>query len=189
MKNNGAKVVIMYRTIPGDFNSALVVGTNGLVDSHHDSLMSLLESEAGQQANEFADIASVRRFPDGSNMLQYVHVNGMLRKVATSGVLVTPDSKTSIPLDELNKIIAQQRGVSLEDLAIKDGSNSTVPTIDNKETSHEAPVVPAEEPELSPTELRARADALYKEAKKLRSRADEIDPPKRGAKSSGEDKE
>jgi hypothetical protein len=181
MKNNGAKVVIAYRTIPGDPLSALVVGTQALQDSYHDGLMSLVESDTGQQADELADVMSVRRFPDGSNMLQYVHANGYLKKVPTNGVLVTPDNKTNIPLDELNNIIAQQKGVALEQLAIKDGSNSTIPTISEKsaktETTPEVDVEVAKV-DLSPAEMRSRADALYKEAAKLRKEADEIDPPK-----------
>ena len=180
MKNNGAKIVIVYRTIPGDSKSALVVGTNALMDSYHDSLMSLVDSDNAQQANELADVMSVRRFPDGSNMLQYVHANGLLMKVPTTGVLVTPDNKTSIPLDELNLIIAEQKGITLDDLSIKDSSNSTVPTISEKTTPPTETVanivVPAAE--LSPAEMRSKADALYKEAAKLRKEADEIDPPK-----------
>ena len=182
MKNNGAKVVIAYRTIPGDPYSALVVGTQQLPDSYHDSLMSLVESDAGQQADELADVMSVRRFPDGSNMLQFVHANGLMKKVPTNAVLITPDTKSAIPLDELNNIIAQQKGVRLEDLSVKDGSNSTVPTIVEK--TEEAPTSSSEEvvvestANLTPTELRSRADALYKEAAKLRKQADEIDPPK-----------
>lgn len=180
MKNNGARIVIVYRTIPGDSASALVVGTNALMDSYHDSLMSLVESDTAQQANELADVMSVRRFPDGSNMLQYVHANGLLMKVPTVGVLVTPDNKTSIPLDELNKIIAEQKGITLDELSIKDSSNSTVPTISETTKAPAEPVadviVPAAE--LSPAEMRSKADALYKEAAKLRKEADEIDPPK-----------
>lgn len=181
MKNNGAKVVIAYRTIPGDAYSALVVGTNALMDSYHDSLMSLVESDAGQQADELADIMAVRRFPDGSNMLQWVHANGHLKKVPTNGVLITPDNKTQVPLDELNSIIAQQKGVRLEDLAIKDGSNSTISTMPSK-TAEKKDEVQTEEVKsdfnLTPAEMRSRADALYKEAAKLRKQADEIDPPK-----------
>ena len=129
MKNNGAKVVIAYRTLPGDPYSALVIGTQQLLDSYHDSLMSLVESDIGQQSDELADVMAVRRFPDGSNMLHFVHINHFLTKVPTSSVLITPDTKSSIPLDELNNIIAQQKGISLKDLAIKDGSNSVVPTL------------------------------------------------------------
>jgi len=180
MKNNGAKIVIAYRTIPGDPHSALVVGTQQLQDSYHDSLMSLVESDAGQQVDELADIMAVRRFPDGSNMLQFVHTNGMMRKVPTNGVLITPDNKTSIPLDELNNIIAQQKGVSLEELAVKDGSNSTVPTMSNANIAVTEPEIVEikEDVVLTPAEMRSRADALYKEAAKLRKAADEVDPPK-----------
>jgi hypothetical protein len=183
MKNNGARIVIAYRTIPGDPLSALVVGTNQLQDSYHDSLMSLVESDTGQQADELADVMAVRRFPDGSNMLQFVHANGMLQKVPTAGVIITPDNKTSIPLDELNNVIAEQKGVTLEQLAIKDGSNSTVPTIGEKASAKSATEevvieTSKSEVDLSPTEMRSRADALYKEAAKLRKTADELDPPK-----------
>jgi hypothetical protein len=183
MKNNGARVVIAYRTIPGDPLSALVVGTQQLQDSYHDSLMSLIESDAGQQADELADVMAVRRFPDGSNMLQFVHANGLMKKVSTNGVFVTPDNKTSIPLDELNNIIAQQKGVTLDQLSIKDGSNSTVPTIAENGAVGEVPAetlaeTSTSEVTLSPTEMRSRADALYKEAAKLRKTADELDPPK-----------
>ena len=183
MKNNGAKIVIVYRTLPGDPYHALVIGTQALMDSYHDSLMSLLDSDSAQQADELADIMAVRRFPDGSNMLHYAHTNGLLKKVPTNGVLITPDNKTSIPLDELNVIIAQQKGITLENLSVKDGVNATVPTLTSK--SEEAAAVVVEDStsgfDLSPTEMRSRADALYKEAAKLRKTADEQDPPKKKA--------
>ena len=133
MKNNSAKVAVVYRTLPGDPQSALVVGTNGLSDAYHDTLMSLIESDAGQQANELADIISVRRFPDGNVMLNYLHTNGHLKKVPTTGVLMTPNSQTSLPLSELNQIIADQKGVALEDLAVtEDGAKSTKKTSETR---------------------------------------------------------
>lgn len=182
MKNNGAKIVVAYRTIPGDPYSALVVGTQALMDAYHDSLMSLVESDIGQQADELADVMAVRRFPDGTNMLHYLHTNGYLKKVPTNGVLITPDPKSSVPLDELNNIIAQQKGVRLEELAIKDGSNTVVPTMSEPvvETSVSELETTSVETSISltPAEMRSRADALYKEAAKLRKAADELDPPK-----------
>lgn len=191
MKNNSARVVIVYRTLPGEPNNCLVVGTQGLGDSYHDTLMSLVEHDAGQQANELADILAVRKFPDGSVMLGYLHANGHLKKVSTNAVLVTPDSQTQIPLDELNKIIAAQKGVSVEDLAVNDGtekpSRSKVKadevTISDGTTQAPAPVATPrvavqETLEMSPAEMRSRADALYKEAAALRKAADAQDPPK-----------
>lgn len=180
MKNNGAKIVIAYRTLPGDPYSALVIGTQQLQDSYHDGLMSLVESEMAQQADELADVMAVRRFTDGSNMLEYVHANGFLRKVPTEGVIVTPDNKSSIPLNELNTLIAEQKGIRLVDLAIKDGSNTVVATLPEKEGVEVVETLnTSDEFTLTPAEMRSRADALYKEAAKLRKAADDVDPPKK----------
>jgi hypothetical protein len=181
MKNNGARVAIAYRTLPGDPHSALVIGTQGLGDSYHDTLMSLIEGDAGQQANELAEVLAVRRFPDGSVMLGYLHANGHLKKVPTANVLVTPDSQTQVPLNELNVIIAKQKGVDLEDLAVSDGSPKK-PKTTKKVQVEESVSTNAETKtttfEMTPAEMRSRADALYKEAARLRKDADAMDPPK-----------
>jgi len=192
MKNNGARVAVVFRTIPGDPYSALVVGTNGLADAYHDALMSLIETEQTQQANELADVLAVRRFPDGSNMLEWLHTRGHLKKVPTNGVLMTPTPKDIIPLDELNLLIADQRGVHLEDLAINDGKPQEEPvvaTTHKEEVIVEDTAVAVKQPsetasfELTPAEMRSRADALYKEAARLRKEADALDPPKKKTKS------
>ena len=177
MKNNSARIVVVYRTIPGDHLSALVVGTQGLTDSYHDSLMTLLESDSAQSAHELADILATRRFPDGSVMLNYLHGNGHLKKVPTSGVLMTPNNQTTIPLNELNEIIANQKGISVEELAVTDGTVKAKPA---KKAVVEEIIVDdvIAEPVMSPTAMRSRADALFKEAQQLRKQADALDPPK-----------
>ena len=187
MKNNGAKVAVLFRTLPGDPTSALVCGTNALPDAFHDSLMSLIESDSGQQANELADILAVRKFPDGNNMLEFLHRNGLLNKVATNMVMMIFDNKNQIQLNELNQLIADQNGVSIEDLAIKSGEEERSP----KETSQvktkwdkareekAAMKETVEQAPIGPAEMRSRADALYKEAARLRKEADAIDPPKK----------
>ena len=181
MKNNGARVAIAYRTLPGDPYSALVIGTQGLGDSYHDTLMSLIEGDAGQQSNELAEVLAVRRFPDGSVMLGYLHANGHLKKVPTANVLVTPDSQTQIALNELNVIIAKQKGVDIEDLAVSDGSpkrKKTTKKVEVTESATETTDAKTTSFEMTPAEMRSRADALYKEAARLRKDADAMDPPK-----------
>lgn len=183
MKNNGAKIAVAYRTIPGDPHSCLVIATNGLPDAFHDAFMSVLESDSGQQADELADILTARRFPDGSNMLGYLHTNNLLTKVKTSAVNILPNNNTSISLDELNLLIAQQKGIALEELAVKSESGQRVPVKNAEPVKiEEAPAAPKQEFELTPTELRSRADALFKQAQQLRKKADELDPPKKKAK-------
>ena len=194
MKNNSARVAVAYRTIPGDHNSALVIGTNGLTDSYHDSLMSLIESDSGQQANELADVLAVRRFPDGTVMLQYLHGNGHLKKVPTNLVLMTPNSQSAIPLNEVNQMIADQKGLNLEDLAVTDGTPKPSKKASAKEeiiTTEiivpEAIVVPdaideVSDPVLVAKSYRSKADKLSKDAANFRRMADAIDPPKAKAK-------
>jgi hypothetical protein len=124
-------------------------------------------------------------------MLNYLHTNGHLKKVPTNGVLMTPNSQTAIPLNELNELIAKQKGIALEDLAVSDGSpkkqqTSSAPQSEEIIVSEEVLSVPAETPannrEVTPTDLRSMADKLFKEAQALRKKADELDPPKKKAK-------
>lgn len=178
MKNNSARVAVAYRTIPGDANSALVVGTSGLGDAFHDTLMALIESDTGQQANELADVLATRRFPDGSVMLNWLHQNGHLKKVPTSLVLMTPNNQTLLPLNELNTIIAEQKGISVDDLAVEEEGKPKT----KKSAVKEEIIIPTIEEvandKLTPTEMRSKADRLFKEAQALRKQADAIDPPK-----------
>ena len=177
MQNNGAKVAVVYRTLPGDSGSALVVGTGNLPESWHDSLMNLIQDTSGQAANELADILAVRRFPDGNVMLNSLHAGGHLKKVPTSGVLMTPTPTHKVLLSELNQIIAEQKGVTIDSLAITDGVSKnpkaqSVTTIKTDEVADESTEG------LNPAQLRSKADALFKQAQALRKQADSIDPPK-----------
>ena len=197
MTNNDVKVIVAYRTLPGDPLSALVIGTNNLGDAYHDALMNLLQDISGQQANEFADIMAVRQFPDGSNMLEWCHTRGQLKKVPTRLVMMTPTNQASILLEDLNKMIAEQKGISLDELSINDGSQKKKSTAAKKddptrttsssvnEDGQNTPVTQQEilTENLTPAQMRARADKLFKDAQQLRKQADAIDPPKSKKKS------
>jgi len=180
MKNNGAKVAVVYRSLPGDSGNCLVVGTGNLPDSWHDSLMQLIQDPSGQAANELADVLAVRKFPDGSTMLGVLHERGMLKRVPTNGVIMTPTPQAAVLLSELNQIMAEQKGITIDQLAVTDGVNpnpktkkTAEPGIVNSETEIEIA-----EAEMSPIQMRSRADALFKQAQALRKQADTIDPPK-----------
>jgi hypothetical protein len=182
MKSNSARIVVAFRTLPGDSESALVIGVHGLGDSYHDFLMNVVESDAGQQANELADVLTARRFADGSVMLEYLHLNGHLKKVLTKSVLMTPDSQTQIPLNQLNEIIAQQKGVSVDELAVDDGSEKIKNPKSKKDSAPIKEEISVDAEDLSPAQMRSKADSLYKEAARLRKEADLLDPPKSKSK-------
>lgn len=192
--STGRKVIVAYRTLPGDSDYCLVVPTENLTDAQHDSLIRAVESSAGQSAYEFAEVMARSQFPDGSVMLANLHVNGRLAKVKTDEVEMTPNFHASIRLDELNKIIAEQRGVSINDLAITSDSPNT--EVREVASVNELPASTESLPEIDQSEIsqplsdeqlakkyRSDADRLSKEAAQLRRQAEELMPTKKKSKS------
>ena len=117
-----AKVVIMYRTVPGEADNCLVVGTKFLPDMYHNALMKAVESDGGQEANEFADYAGRQTFPDGTNMLAILHNDNYIKKFSTKDVIVTFGNTADgrIALNKLNEQIARDMGIKVSELAVKD---------------------------------------------------------------------
>lgn len=183
VKSTQRKVVVAYRTLPGDATSCLCVSTENLETADHDSLIKLVESNAGQNAYEFAEVMARSTLSDGSNMLARFHKTGKLTKVSTANVEMTPDTNTVITLDKLNETIATNRGVTIEDLALKDpNAESGQPN----PTSAPAPEIVSNEPNsevLSDEQIaanyRSQADTLFKEAKRLRDEAEQLHPTKK----------
>jgi len=186
MKANKAKVLVVFKTLPNDPEHCLVVGTAGLNDNYHNSIISLVESQQAQDTFELGEILSIRYFPDGKPMLAALHQGKNLVRVPTKDVEMTPGPNTAMPLNELNKLIAEQRGVRLEDLAVTDGpAKSEVREVAKvRDLMETAPTAQAKtDGVLSDLDLaksyRSQADAMYKEAARLRKQADELDPPKK----------
>jgi hypothetical protein len=185
---NQRKVVVAYRVIPGDPDYCLVVQTENLSADEHDALIKAVESAAGQEAYEFAECMARTYLPDGRNMLAGFSKTGKLNKVPTNTVEMTPNRNTSILLEELNKTIADQKGVTVADLAIKGPNGETVqpstsktePAVDPVSTYTETPSTDGViTDEQLAAQYRSQADALFKEAKALREQAEELAPTKK----------
>jgi hypothetical protein len=114
-----AKVVILYRTVPGEADNCLVVGTKFLPDMYHNGLMKAVESEGGQSADELADYLGRQTFADGTNMLAMLHNDNYIKKFKTKEIMVTYGSGADgrILLNKLNEMIAKEKGVAVKDLA------------------------------------------------------------------------
>lgn len=176
LKGSGTKVAVAYRTIPGDSKSAVVIQTGRLTPADHDALMSVVESNAGQTSFELYEVLQRNTTPDGENMLLKFHNGGFMTKVPTDSVEMTPNTTSSIGLDELNKIIAEQKGVSVDDLAVKPSATTTrVATAQAANVTNEQPLTD----EQLASRMRSDADRLYKEAARLRKEAEDLSPTKK----------
>ena len=185
---NGRKCLVAYRTLPGDAYNCLVIPTEALEDRYHDALIQLVESNSAQTANEFAEVLARSTFPDGSIMLAALHTQGKLLRVATDQIEMIPNFQTKIKLDQLNVVIAEQMGVAVDDLSIKeDLKNQKRDDVEVVEvaTVTEVPMPVVEENfddlpvEQRATKLRGQADKLAKQAAELRRQAEVLVPRKK----------
>jgi len=192
VKSSKAKVLVAFKTIPGDPTSCLVIPTAALNDSYHNSIITLVETDQAQETNEFAEMLSIRFFPDGRPMLPALHVDGKLFKYKTSEIEMTPTTSDVISLDALNNLIAEQKGITIDQLAVQPRAEAKelvkVTDLNRDVGEPNVPQPPAaikasQNEVLSDTDiakgLRSQADAMYKEAARLRREADDLDPPKK----------
>ncbi len=127
-------------------------------------------------------------------MLPNLHVSGKLIKISTNQVEMTPVIRASILLSELNQLIAEQRGIAVDELHIKPNSGDAVEvkevasakdlteTYDVSKTTsasvNEAPQT-FDSVEAEAKFYRSQADKLAKEAAAFRRRAEELAPTKK----------
>lgn len=157
-KDTGSKLIVVFRKLPDDQNTALVVETQSLPEKFHDELIQAVESTVAQQEVDLYNYLNRSNFFTGKAMLQSLHETGHLKKIPTSKVLMTPQQGIEISLDELNR------------------------QLDNINTQSSPP----EQQALGDTEIAQRllsqAEFYEKEALRLRQEARELtgEPERRG---------
>lgn len=197
----GKKCIVAYRTLPGDAYNCLIIPTESLPDVFHDALINLVESNTGQSSYEFAEALARTNFPDGSIMLAALHTQNKLIKVATDQVEMLPRPAVSIVLSELNQIIAEQRGIPVDELSLKPSDKKDEPVVKEVAEVINTPVddvtkttsasvnaevvevaFDASDPIAAAKHYRSQADKLSKEAASYRRLAEDLVPTVKKAK-------
>ncbi len=104
-KHADRRVAIVYRVVPDEDHMCLVCYPDSLPTTFHDSIMKVIESDPGQQAAQLSDALFRNLLPDGRPILETLHREGMIKKVPTNQIVVTPNAQSHVRLDELNKIL------------------------------------------------------------------------------------
>ena len=135
----------------------------------------------------------IRTFPDGRPMLQAMQVDGRLQKVSTDTVIMTPTTNDTVMLSNLNALVAEQKSCAVDELYtfVKGAPKGKVEVTQIVEVKDLAPAVDTDVPApvraqaatdavLTDKDIaksyRSQADAMYKEAARLRKEAEELDP-------------
>jgi hypothetical protein len=122
LSNTGVRVAVVFRKLPNDESSCLIVETERLPDSYHDAIIQCLNSKEAFETNEFYEVLNRRTFPDGTNCLTSLHQRGFLRKEPVSNVTMLPLPNQPVPLALINATIdkkvdeymAKQSGKTVE---------------------------------------------------------------------------
>ena len=199
--NTGLKCVVVFREIydergnVSDPNHCLVVETERLPDMEHDDVVRVVESPAGQQANQFYEIAHRSMFADGINMLTKLHSRGYLKKYPTDQILMTPNAHTAVKLSEVNEIVRKQKtGMSDADIQNTMVDDTDQPPRTQTTAQQTTPAPTADAGVMDDTALAKsmldQASTYEAEVKRLREEAYAMAPdlkPKRGRKKSTAD--
>lgn len=182
------KVAVIFREIPNESHMCLVVYTEILNAQIHDAMMRCIESDIGQHSENLADALNRSYTQDGKIILHLLHVEGLLKKVQTSQVIVTPNPNTSIKLDELNKMLdeMQQGEAAVKRMAELDTSSGLQLPADvarrlrGKTTGSADGILGDNELAKQRLEqadkMEREATGLINEAKRLRDEAVSMDP-------------
>ena len=104
-RHNNKKIVVVYREIPDEGHMCLVTYSESLPSIIHDELMKTIEGPVAQNTTDVADVLFRAILADGRGLLEALHTGGLLKKVPTNQVIMTPTASSNIRLDELNSLL------------------------------------------------------------------------------------
>ena len=108
-KSGDRKVAVIFNQVPEEDHMCIVVFPDLLQKQMHDDLMKAIESVEGQNAENLGDALGAKYFSDGTVMLNRLHTEGILKKVQTNQIILTPTPQSSVHLDEMNKILSEMK--------------------------------------------------------------------------------
>lgn len=192
-RHGDRKVAVVWREVPGEPHMCLVVYTE-LLNAHiHDPLVACIESDIGQNSKDLADALNRTHTRDGKIILQVLHAEGMLKKVNTEQIVMTPSPNVKIKLNELNKILdeMEQGESAVRKMAEMDKSLGMTGNADvvrkmrgeklAESRASKAPVTPIAAPTSSALDdiqlasnLRQQAERMLAEARGLMAEAERL---------------
>lgn len=182
LANTQKKVVVVFRELPDDPKSCLVVDTDALPDWMHDDVINAVETPGAQASPNFYEYAERSVMADGTNMLQTLHKTNRLMKQPTDNVLMTPNSEVAVGLTEINNIVREEtKGAPVvappTDETPMAGKEVTA---DQAAPAPVAETAPADGEALDDTQmaknLLAQAKSFETEAKNLKAQAYDLAP-------------
>lgn len=163
-------VVVVFREVPGDTDSSLVIPTGSLPSLYHDDLIKAIESTTAQSSTDPSEFLFRQLFHDGTNMLNTIHQRGWMIKVPTKSIVMVPSPGAEINLVDLNRELKQiQRAEAVAGTRSSDIANN----LTSPATTSTSGVI--DDVALA-SKFRNQASTFQSEAKRLMEEAEKLDP-------------
>ena len=176
LANTGVRVAVVFRKLPNDDSSCLIVETERLPDSYHDYLIQCLNSREAVETNDFYEVLNRRTFPDGLNCLTALHQRGYLRKEPVSNITMFPLPNQPVPLGLINATIDKKVD---EYVRKQKGETEAAPAVDTRTPAEKQAAAEAlaakmqgDVPPTGTVNLVAQAKTLISQADALEAAAD-----------------
>jgi hypothetical protein len=136
--------------------------------------------------------------PDGRNCLEALHKDGLIKKVPTNQVTVTPTNNSSVRLDELNDILNEmakgedavkrmaeldankgmtgKKKTDIREVGVPNNTRSTPAVQSEPNTSVLSDADLARDRVKQAATMKANAEQMLKEAERLLTEAADLDP-------------
>ena len=111
IKNTGSDVIVVYRSLPDEADKCLVIFRDSIPEVFSHKILTFV-NDIGQRSVDLFEVMHEAGLLEGQNMLTTLYKHGMLKKYNTSEVVMRPGGNQTIRLDELNKIIDDERKMS-----------------------------------------------------------------------------
>ena len=194
---HGTRLVVVFREIPGAEDHCLVVETDSLREMYQDQFMREVNGKEGQATVNLFEVLERRTFGDGTQMLNSLHTQGLLRKYPVTEIDMVPMTNRLVPLSMVNDQIAGKVPTDPADVEVtaddivKENADTGV-SIDTEaglvkavvDETKVAPVVIGQavnQTEVEATKVAAESKLLQarlmeEDAKKMREEAYALDP-------------
>lgn len=178
LTNTGVRVAVVFRKLPNDVDSCLIVETERLPDSYHDTVLQCLNSREAFETNDFYEVLNRRTFPDGTNCLTSLHQRSFLRKEPVANVTMVPLPNQPVPLALINATIDKTLDQYKAPVA-------PTPVVDNRTNAEKLAAAEAlaakmagvtEDPVAKAKTLISQAEVLEKDAEAKREEAYALSP-------------
>lgn len=130
LENLGTRVIVVFRSLPAEPASALVIALDSLPDGWRDEVLNAVNSQAGQATVDLYTALQNRSFSEGTNVLTGLHTHGHLRKVPVSQVTMTPVTGQKVPLSMVNAACDKKLDTYVDAAAVVPVSTDAVKEID-----------------------------------------------------------